>query len=337
LNLRFFFIPARIQYALSRRMKKWLPLLLQSLVSVALLGWIFWQPEFRAQVWLVVTSADPAWLAAGFAVAGVGNLLGVIRWAVFLRVMQIPLPAWEILRLSFVGLFFNNFLVGAVGGDAVKVVWLAAKGYPKTPALLSVLMDRMSGLGALVLCSLTFMLWRLDWLMASPVVAGVIKFVFGYLAVVILLMAFSFVISARGLTSRLPARLPGLKMILEFTSAYIQFVAAWRATLAASTISLVILLAYFATFYCSARAFGVDIPALDFFAFMPAVDIISALPVSLGGFGVRDKLFAILLGDLSGVPMAQAVSVSLGGAVLSLIWGLFGLALLPSYRQAVRS
>jgi uncharacterized membrane protein YbhN (UPF0104 family) len=150
-------------------------------------------------------------------------------------------------------------------------------------------------------------------------------------------MAFSFVISARGLTSRLPERLPGRKNILEFTSAYIQFVAAWRATLLASVISLVILLAYFATFYCSARAFGVHVPALDFFAIMPAVDIISALPVSLGGFGVRDKLFAVLLGDLSGVDEAKAVTLSLGGALLYLAWGLFGLALLPSYRRAVRS
>lgn len=318
-------------------MKKWLPLVLQSLVSAGLLAWIFWQPEFRAQAWQVATSADPAWLAAGFVLAGLGNLLGVVRWGVFLRVLKIPLPAWEILRLSFVGLLFNNFLVGAVGGDAVKVVWLAAKGHNKTSSLLSVLMDRMSGLGALVLCSLTFMLWRLDWLMASAVVAGVIKFVFGYLMIVLLLLAFSFVISARGLTDRLPARLPGRRTILEFTSAYIQFVAAWRQTLLASFLSIFILLAYFATFYCSARAFGVVLPVVDFFAFMPAVDIISALPVSLNGLGVREKLFATVLGDLAGVPLAQAVSVSLGGAVLSLVWGLFGLALLPSYRQVVKS
>jgi uncharacterized protein (TIRG00374 family) len=318
-------------------MKKWLPLLLQTLVSAGLLAWIFWRPEFRAQAWQVVTSADPFWLAAGFLVAGVGNFLGVARWAVFLRVLRISLPAWEVLRLSFIGLLFNNFLVGAVGGDAVKVVWLAAKGHNKTSALLSVLMDRMSGLGALVLCSLTFMLWRLDWLMGSAVVAGVIKFVFVYLAVVVVLLVFSFVISARGLTDRLPAWLPARRTILEFTSAYIQFVAAWRQTLFASFLSVFILLAYFATFYCSARAFGVQIPVVDFFAFMPAVDIISALPVSLGGLGVREQLFATVLGDLCGVPTAQAVSVSLGGAVLSMVWGLFGLALLPSYRQAVKT
>jgi len=317
-------------------MKKWLPLILQCCLSLALLVWIFWKPGFRESVWLVVSNADPVWLLAGLAVAGVGNLLGVVRWAVFLRVLKISLPAWEIVRLSFVGLFFNNFLVGAVGGDAVKVVWLLVKGHDKTAALLSVLMDRMSGLGALILCSLTFMLLRLDWLMSSPFVAGVIRFVFGYLVVVVLLMAFSFVISARGLTSRLPERLPGRKMIVEFTTAYIQFIAAWRATLVASAISLVILLSYFATFYCSARAFGVQMPVLDFFAFMPAVDIISALPISLGGFGVRDMLFATLLGDLAGVTKPQAVTLSLGGALLYLAWGFLGLAVFPSYRRAVK-
>ena len=73
----------------------------------------------------------------------------------------------------------------------------------------------------------------------------------------------------------------------------------------------------------------------EFLAFMPAVDIISALPISLGGFGVREQLFATVLGDLWGAPAAQAVSISLGGASLSILWGLLGLALLPAYNRAL--
>ncbi|HEY5705499.1 MAG TPA: lysylphosphatidylglycerol synthase transmembrane domain-containing protein [Terrimicrobiaceae bacterium] len=316
-------------------MKKWVPLFIQSLVSVALLAWIFWNPEFRARTWQVLTSADPAWLAAGFLVAGAGNLFGVVRWGIFLRVLGIRLSAWEVLRLSFVGLFFNTFLVGAVGGDAVKVVWLAAKGHRKTASLLSVVMDRMSGFGALIFCSLIFMLSRLDWLARSALVAGLVNGVFIYLAAVVALMALSFLMSAKGLTRRLPRRLPGRQIVIEFTEAYFQFVASWRQTLLASLLSVVTLLAYFFTFYFSARAFGLEVPAGEFFAFMPVVDIISALPISLGGFGVREQLFATVLGELWGVPAAQAVSISLGGASLSMLWGLFGLALLPAYHQAM--
>jgi hypothetical protein len=76
-------------------------------------------------------------------------------------------------------------------------------------------------------------------------------------------------------------------MITDFTEAYFQFVSAWRQTLLASLLSIVMLLAYFLTFYSSARAFGLAVP-LRVPAFMPAVDIISALPTSLGGFGVRE-------------------------------------------------
>jgi glycosyltransferase 2 family protein len=317
-------------------MKKWVPILFQSFVSIALLVWIFWREDFRSRTWQILTSAHPGWLTAGFLVAGAGHLVAVVRWGIFLRLLGVSITPWDTLRLSFVGLFFNTFLIGVVGGDAVKVVWLVAKGQRKTTALLSVVMDRMSGFGALILCSAVFMILRLEWLMRSAVVAGLIRAVFAYLLLVVGLMAFSFLVSARGLTSRLPARFPFRKIIIEFTEAYLQFVIAWRQTLLASLLSVIVLLAYFLTFYLSARAFGLHVPVTEFFALMPAVDIISALPISLGGFGVREQLFVTLLGDLWGVPAAQAVSISLGGAVLSMLWGLFGLVLLPAYHQAAR-
>ncbi len=322
---------------MSQRVKKWLPLTLQTLVSAALLAWIFRDPSFRAQVGEVFTSARPGWLLAGFAAAGVGNLIGVVRWGIFLRVLKITLSGWDTLRMSLVGLFFNNFLVGAAGGDAVKVVWVASRGNPKAAALVSVLMDRMSGLGALVLCSVFFMLWRFDWLMRSHVVAGLIQFVFGYLIVVVGLLALTFFAARTGLSERLPAAMPGREKIREFSRVYLLFVQAWRETLLAATLSGGILVAHFLTFYCSARAFDAVIPLPDFFAFMPAVDVISALPVSVGGLGVREQLFVTVLGQLCGVPADRAFSISIAGAMLAFLWGLVGLACLPSYRGTRRA
>jgi glycosyltransferase 2 family protein len=193
----------------------------------------------------------------------------------------------------------------------------------------------MSGFAALILCSLIFILWRLPWLMQSASVAGLIKAVFIYLLAITGLMAFSFVISAKGLTRRLPPDFPGRKLIVEFTEAYFRFVSSWRETSVASLLSVVMLLAYFLTFYFSARAFGLRVPVGEFFAFMPVVDVIAALPISLGGFGVREQLFATVLAELWNAPAAQAVSISLAGGSLALLWGLFGLALLPGYHHAL--
>ena len=314
-------------------MKKWIVLALQTLVSVSLLAWIFHKEEFREQAWTLVTTANPAWLLAGLASAGLMTLLGAVRWGIFLRVMEIRLPVLDVLRLSYVGLFFNNFLVGAVGGDAVKVVWLCAKGHGKYPSLVSVLLDRMSGVGAIVIGSATFMLLRLDWLRRSETVAHLVTAIFCYLGVLAAMTVLSYFLSHERFNNRLPENFPGRARLMEFTTAFAKFFRCWPQTLAAAGLSVLILIGYFTTFYCAARAFGVQVPVLDLFAFLPVVDIISALPVSLGGFGVREELFAKLFYDLCGVSRAQAVSISLGGALLSLVWGLVGLLLLPSYRR----
>jgi uncharacterized membrane protein YbhN (UPF0104 family) len=87
---------------------------------------------------------------------------------------------------------------------------------------------------------------------------------------------------------------------------------------------MAMLLVYFLSYYCAARACGIGIPVDRFLALMPAVDIISGLPVSLGGLGVREGLFAFLLGKLADIPYPVAVSASLSGYLLSALWGLPG-------------
>ena len=105
-----------------RSMSKRIFVIFQTLVSMGFLIWIFWRQEFRDQIWRVLAGADERWLLAGFATAGVASFLGVLRWNIFLRIQGISLTPWEVIRISFVGLFFNNFLFGSVGGDVVKVV-----------------------------------------------------------------------------------------------------------------------------------------------------------------------------------------------------------------------
>jgi uncharacterized membrane protein YbhN (UPF0104 family) len=177
---------------------------------------------------------------------------------------------------------------------------------------------------------------RFHWLMQSPVVATMIHMVILYLVVVTSLLAFSFVISARGAVSRIPARMPARSVIVEFSSTYSLFVERWPLTLLASGISVGMLMTYFLTFYFCALSLGANLPALDFLAVMPAVDILAALPISLGGFGIREGAFVTLLGQLGHVPASTAVSISFAGAILTLLWGCAGLLALPAYQREVR-
>lgn len=308
----------------------------QSAVSVVLLAWMFRDADFRQNAFAVLMQARPGWAIAALLSAGVGALLGIVRWGLFLRMTGIRISGWQTLRIGAVGLFFNSFLPGAVGGDAVKAGWLAARGHGLAPATLSAVMDRLSGLGALILFSAVFMGARWAWLTRSPAVSALAHVLWGYLLGVVLLLSLSFAAASRGALDHLPENIPGRKTLVEWGATYGLFLACWPVTLLAASLSVVMLALYFLTFYFSARALDLQVPVLDFFALMPIVDLVAAIPVSLGGFGVREGAFVTLLGQLLEIPAAQAVSLSLLGALASLAWGCAGLALLPTFRRDSR-
>lgn len=323
--------------SLGIRMKRWLVLILQSLVTLALLCWLFRDDALREKFLSVAANCNPWWVAAGIGACGILNLLGVFRWRIFLRALNVHIPFWRCVQLYFIGALFNLFLIGAVGGDAVKAGYLIAEGHSKAASLFSVLLDRISGFGALIVTSLALIIWRYEWLMQSPVVAGLIYFVFLFLAVATGVLTISLVISVKGWQKRLPASLPFRKALIEIADCYAVFLRQWKGSLAAGLLSFIMLIAYFLSFYFSSLSIGENPGLIDFFAIMPAVDIITALPISLGGTGVREQLFQTLLGQLCGISAASALLISLGGFLFNALWCLPGAGFLPFYRGLLKN
>lgn len=304
----------------------------QSVVTIAFLVWIFSQEQVRRDTIAVLSTARIEWIALGLAVAGMENFLGAVRWRIFLRMLGVRIGFWRTVRLHFLGLFFNSFMIGSVGGDAVKIGVLVAQGQRKSAALLSVVMDRTSGLAALLLAVALFVLPQLDWLGQSAAVSGLLLFAGVYLAGVVGMLGISFVVTLAGVSRRIPQRAPFRAGLLRLCDSYAMFFSKWRQSLLAAGISLAMLAGYFLVFACAMQAYGVSIPLHRIFAFMPLVDILAALPVSLGGLGVREKVLQVVLGDLAGVPAATAVWISVTGYLTALFWGLAGLLSLPFYR-----
>lgn len=306
------------------KLRRAIVLLLQAAVTIGLLWWIIREEQFRARTWEVLTNADPVWLGIGVFWGGFGMYLSVFRWQIYLRALGIGLSHWGAVRLTFIGTFFNQVFLGSVGGDAVKVGYLIAHGHSKSASLMSAILDRLSGFAALFLAGFLFIALRFDWLMRSPAVKATIWFVVVYLVGILLLLIGSFWLAASGKIHRVPQRAPFRKWLIEFSEAYAVFVRHWRGTLGAAGLSVFILTAYYMTFYSAAQAFRAGIGWVDFFAVMPAVDIISSLPISLGGLGVRENLFVVLLRDLCGTPPSEAVLISLAGFLFTAVWGLPG-------------
>lgn len=308
-------------------------LVLQAAVSLGLLAALLSAPGFRGNLSSVLLSADPRWLAAGFVLAGGVQVLCLARWRIFLKMAGVQIGLGESAGVFFAGLFCNLFLPGGAGGDVVKIGLLAAHGHDAARAALSVVMDRFAGSVSMVVLGTALMAGNFAWLTTSPVVSGLVQAMGLYLFALALLIAVSVVLSARGIVSRLPARWPGRAKLIELSGVYFQCAIQWPRTLLALGVSIVMLALFFLTYYFSARAYGVDLGMGRFLALMPTVDIISGLPVSLGGVGVREGVFVLLLGSLAAVPVPAAIAISLAGYLMSALWGIPGAFLWLLHRR----
>ncbi len=320
-------------------MKKTALTVLQLAITLGVLFLVFHDPQKRADMLRALQNASAAWLFAGIAAYGVVELLAGVRWQLLLRVQGIGLPWPRLFRLLMIGVFFNFFIPGGTGGDVVKVFYLLKETPGQRPAaLLSVLIDRLIGLFGLIVIGGAVAIARWDWLTASPAAARCVWITLAVLGGSLAAVIVSLTLSSLGLVHRLPARMPGRDKLAELAVAYNLYGRAWRPSLAALGLSLLVHAGVFLTFFCAAKALetpGTRIPSLlDLASVMPVVNTITSLPISLGGVGVREGLFQIFLSELVGVSEAVAVVIAFTGFLLTLFWGLVGGVFYVGYRPS---
>lgn len=291
-------------------MKKVLLSLVQVAVTVGVLYWVFHDPHKRADMWRALKSARYAWVFVALIAYLLVELAAGIRWHILLKVQRIHLSVPRVSGLFLIGMFYNQFLPGGTGGDIMKSYLLLKETPGKaTGALLAVVFDRMVGLVALIAITGTLIGLRYQWLTQLTETRHLVWALLAVLGSAILMLLTSFVVSGWNLAHRLPHRFPGREKLVELSAAYHLYAHHWRATLVAFIASLIAHLSTFATFLFVAFAFGAQVKVLDFFAIMPIERTISALPISLAGVGLREKIFQVMLHGLCGVDEAVAVLI----------------------------
>ena len=150
---------------------------MQLLVTAAGIYYVFHDQHKRAEIAHALIAADWRWLALGWLVYGAVETIATVRWQILLRVQGIVLGWFRVAVMVVVGLFFNMFLPGLVGGDAVRL-FLLFKSVPrqKTAATLSVVMDRLLGLVSLLILAILVVVLRVGWLNQAPRTAHITYF-----------------------------------------------------------------------------------------------------------------------------------------------------------------
>lgn len=144
--------------------------LLKLLIVVLLLWWMIASGKLDlAAMRIFITS--PAIIACGIGVWVLGPVvLGTWRWWLLLKGAGLECGFARAVFLQLIGFFFNTAMPGAVGGDIVKAIYIVrdqSSPSGKTPAMLSVLLDRIVGLIGLFVMGTIAALMNFDLMMSN--------------------------------------------------------------------------------------------------------------------------------------------------------------------------
>ena len=287
--------------------KRWAGFALKGLVTAGL-------------IWLVLRGVDlgaalerAAGLSPVAAVLAVGLLISHCfvagwRWRLVMRLFGPVLPVGTSVRLFLEGYFFNNALPSTIGGDAVRIWRAQSMGLPLGASVSGVLLDRVTGLTGLII-----LVAAGQPLLYARIEDPATRLAFG----AILLAGIAFIalmILARYIPKRvIPERLhDGVDTLSEATyAAYLRP----AVSLPVLGLSVAVHGLIVASVHVLAVGLGLDVGWFESLVLVPAVILLSTVPVSIGGWGLREGLMVLALG-LAGVPADAALSVSI----------LFGLA-----------
>ncbi len=282
-----------------------------------------------SELWRMTRRIHPLALAAAFVQCGLLVVLGGFRWRQVMRIQGLELSYRETTRISFVAHFFNAFLLGSTGGDVVKA-WYAARTthHKKAEAVLSVFVDRLIGILALLLSAVALMPWNIPLILQYKRYAGACGVIVAMAVTAGGLVVIAFHTDAlhhEGRFAHLFRRLPLGASVGRALAAcrlfgrhpgFTQSMAAW---------SLVINFLLVGSFAVLAWGLHISIPPQALWMVVPMIICIAAIPVTPSGLGVRENLFFYLLSvPMLGVKPSEAVTLSLLAYSINLSWSALG-------------
>jgi uncharacterized membrane protein YbhN (UPF0104 family) len=287
-------------------MKKTKPLLIflfKLLVSGGLLAYFLSRIHIERFV-DTFASAKFSYIALALAVYLVTQGISAARWMTLARPIGIKTPFPDMVRYYLIGMFFNLFAPGTVGGDVSRVYYLVkdeeahAKGRAVTTvhAAMSVLMDRGIGMLVMVWLGAAGLLLFPEYSIPTPVRTAVLLLALAILAGVLLIPLVQRVLPD-----------DGHQLLVKLRLALRSYRTHWHAVGVAALFSLVVHLIQAWMHVAMGRALDLDLPFSFCIIVYPLVGTFAAIPISVNGLGLREGGYVFLLAVL-GIGTEKAVA-----------------------------
>lgn len=293
-------------------MKRWLKIL-----GTAVLLWAVFRVVNGRQVAATLAGADRVFLLLALLFQLASTLTAATRWSLVMGGLEFHEAFPFYIQSYFKGAFFNQALPGSIGGDAVKMFEISRRGYLKSDSFFGIAIDRLMGLVGLFLLNLTATLFGssllpawLTHLILSLSAAGLL----GFVVLVVLRQ------------TPLLKRLPGSALIFGLSRRLKQLFRQGREAGSQVLLSVAVHLFSILAVFFLARSVGLNYSPLLFMVAVPPVLLLTIIPISLAGWGVREgAMVGIFL--LVGAAKATILSVSILYGLLLIVTSLPGLVL----------
>jgi len=266
---------------------------------------------------------DPVVFISAVALYLIAAIVSTLRWKLLIPYHT---KTSRLFSIYMIGSFFNTYMPGTIGGDAVKAYYLnkellASKTTPslqEQPSLIlaiaSIFMDRYIGLAALLslgVAAFPFGIRHLEKASSGWPVIWIIP------ATAVIFAAASILIFKFRVGER-------LKYLLKFYN-YFRLYSSKRGLIARAFIySIVVQLLGILSVYIIARGLSLDAPFLLLIIFLPIIILVSSLPISISGIGLREGSFILLLGSIR-IPAEKSLTFSIIWYLSVFVAGVWGL------------
>jgi glycosyltransferase 2 family protein len=261
-------------------------------------------------------AVDPVMFLLALGMIGLQTFVLNGRWVLIMRLLDVSLDwmaGWRILMIS---LWFNQVLPSSAGGDVVRIWLLRQRGVQWSQTVKGVMADRFTaliGLVALMVIGFPLLLTHVTDQAAILVIGGLTAA--GIVGTAVLLTL-----------DRWPQRIITIRPIASFVQfgSFVRFLLLRferRNILLASALLIHLITA--AACYALAVGLRAQLSILDAFILVPPVILLTAVPISISGWGVREGAMIACLA-LVGIPSETALSVSLLLGAISMVIGVAG-------------
>jgi uncharacterized protein (TIRG00374 family) len=240
---------------------------------------------------------EPKYLFGSLFLILTTSFLCTFRWHLLMQAQNLSVSLFDTFQLTMIGVFFNTFLPGAVGGDLVKAWYIAGREPEKrTRAVFTVFADRLLGLFVFFLFaagSLIFFSFQagerpeLYWLARSIWTAcGICLF-----------FIFLYFISHHSRSAKketLKRKLESIPIVKKLLEAVLAYRYEYKKILLGTLFSTLSILITILLYFFLGKALGIELGFLQYCFVVPIALVISAVPLLPGGIGVGQVAFFTL-------------------------------------------